>query len=69
MEGLTSYFNGKKCCDLILRPITKTKAKEIGWEQVKVRKNPKHHWESDKETFWRLPRWILALGDKSLEVS
>jgi hypothetical protein len=40
--------------------MAKTKAKEIGWEQVKV---------SEKETFWRLSRWIFALGDKSFEVS
>ncbi len=60
MEALTSYFNGRKCCDLNLGPMAKTKAKEIGWEQVKV---------SEKETFWRLSRWIFALGDKSFEVS
>jgi len=69
MEALISYFNGRKCCDLNLGLMMKTKAKEIGWEQIKVRKSRKHCWENEKETFWRLSRWILALGDKSFEVS
>jgi len=30
MEALTYYFNGRKCCDLNLGPIMKTKAEEIG---------------------------------------
>jgi len=30
MEALTNYFNGRKCNELNLGPIMKTKAKEIG---------------------------------------
>jgi hypothetical protein len=69
MEALTSYFNGKKCCDFNLGFMMKTKAKEICWEQVKIIKGLNTIGKREKETFWRLSKWIIALGVKSLEVS